>query len=251
MERLDRNFSERTEMTRMSVTHTYYVAALGPKGRSAVHWSRRALVHAAGQQGRIGSLTNLPVLPLSLVDEEHRRREWSTGHHLSLTDLGGAVNFRRAADEFCSPIPLPFACTADSYILRHPRCLQRLLGFRFRIVSIGIWFTVRTSAWHSSRSTFDPPPAYIIILIYCISTPYTLFSSIFSRLLCFFFFNHITTYTSPICILLLRGQPIIITFLCPYFFRVFGFLMVFTSGSCEYYPPFCHQPSDKFKRVLD
>ncbi len=122
----------------MSVTHTYYVAALGPKGRSAVHWSRRALVHAAGHWGRTGSLTSLPVLPLSLVDEEHWRRWWSTGHHRSLMDLGGTVDFRRVVDEFCSPIPFPFACTTDYYILRHPRCLQRLLDFQFRIVIIGI-----------------------------------------------------------------------------------------------------------------
>ncbi len=128
-------------------------------------------MHAAGHRGRTGSLTSLPVLPLSLVDEEHWRRGWSTGHHRSLMDLGGTVDFRRAVDEFCSPISFPFARTTDYYILRHPRCLRRLLGF---------WFTIRTSAWYSSRSTFDPPPAYIIIHIHCIPTPYTLFSSVFS-----------------------------------------------------------------------
>ncbi|PBK98920.1 hypothetical protein ARMGADRAFT_483718 [Armillaria gallica] len=137
-------------------------------------------MHAAGHRGRIGSLTSLPVLPLSLVDEEHWRRGWSTGHHRSLMDLGGTVDFRRVVGEFCSSISFPFARTTDYYILRHPRCLQCLLGFRFRIVIIGIWFTIWTSARHSSRSTFNPPPAHIIILIYCISTPYTLFSSIFS-----------------------------------------------------------------------
>ncbi|KAK0238433.1 hypothetical protein EDD85DRAFT_826786 [Armillaria nabsnona] len=47
MERLDRNFSERIEMTRMSSYTPYYVAALGPKERSTMHWSRRALMHAA------------------------------------------------------------------------------------------------------------------------------------------------------------------------------------------------------------
>ncbi|KAK0444764.1 hypothetical protein EV421DRAFT_368750 [Armillaria borealis] len=97
-----------------------------------MHWGRRALMHAAGHWGRTGSLTSLPVLPLSLVDEEHWRRGWSTGHHRSLMDLGGTVDCRRVVDEFCSLIPFPFACTTDYHILRHPRCLRRLLGFRFR-----------------------------------------------------------------------------------------------------------------------
>ncbi|PBK59070.1 hypothetical protein ARMSODRAFT_1032803 [Armillaria solidipes] len=133
MERLNRYFSKRTEMTRMSVTHTtYYVAALGPKGRSAVHRGRRALVHAAGHRGRTGSLTSLPVLPLSLVDEERWRRWWSTGHHRSPMDLGGTVDCRRVVDVFSSPIPFPFARTTDYDILRHPLHLLRLLGFRFR-----------------------------------------------------------------------------------------------------------------------
>ncbi len=74
MERLDKNFSERIEMTRTSSHTPYYVAALGPKGRSAVHWSRRALMHVAGYWWRTGSLTSLPVLPLTLVDEEYWRR---------------------------------------------------------------------------------------------------------------------------------------------------------------------------------
>ncbi|KAK0444758.1 hypothetical protein EV421DRAFT_368542 [Armillaria borealis] len=80
----------------------------------------------------------------------------------------------------------------------------------------------RTSTRHSSRSTFYPPPAYIIILIYHISTPYTLFSPV-SSVFSLSFPSNITAYTSPIYIFFLRGQPIIITFLCPDFFLVFGF----------------------------
>ncbi|PBK98949.1 hypothetical protein ARMGADRAFT_484389 [Armillaria gallica] len=139
MERLNRYFSERTEMTRMSDTHTYYVAALGRKGRSAVHWSRRALVHAAGHWGRIGSLTSLPVLPLSLVDEEHCRREWSTGHYRSLMDLGGTVDFRRVVDESCSLYPFP------------SRARQTITSFDILVVSnVSLVFD-----FASSSSAFD------------------------------------------------------------------------------------------------
>ncbi|KAK0207644.1 hypothetical protein IW262DRAFT_1418452, partial [Armillaria fumosa] len=63
------------------------------------------------------------------------------------------------------------------------------------------------------------PPAYIIILIYYISTPYTLLLSFFS-VFSFSFSWTITAYTSRICIFLLRGQPTIITFLSPYFFTI-------------------------------
>ncbi len=40
-----------------------------------------------------------------------------------------------------------------------------------------------------------------------------------------------------------------ITFLYPYFLVIFRFLLVFTSGSCEYYLSLCHQPSAKFDCV--
>ncbi|KAK0189299.1 hypothetical protein F5146DRAFT_705711 [Armillaria mellea] len=55
-------------------------------------------------------------------------------------DLGGTVDYRRVVDEFCYRIPFPIACTTDYYILRQTRCLRRLLGFRFCIVIIGLWF---------------------------------------------------------------------------------------------------------------
>ncbi|KAK0238432.1 hypothetical protein EDD85DRAFT_508425 [Armillaria nabsnona] len=135
---------------------------------------------------------------------------WSTGHYRSLMDLGGTVDCRRVVDESCSPIFLSFARTTDYNILRHPRCLQRLL-YRpslppinrsvslsvyerlFRIVIVGIWFTVRTSARHSSRSTFDPPPAYIIP-----SPVYTGFGlcNLSSNCACFWLTNHIGSFHS-------------------------------------------------------
>ncbi|KAK0488532.1 hypothetical protein IW261DRAFT_1439893 [Armillaria novae-zelandiae] len=58
-----------------------------------------------------------------------------------------------------------------------------------------------------------PPPAYIIIHIYRISTPYTLLFSILF-VFSFSFSRVITVYTLRICIFLLRGQPILI-FLSP------------------------------------
>lgn len=119
----------------------------------------------------------------------------------SLMNLRGTVDYWWVVDEFCYPISFPFACTTDYHILWHSCCLQRVLGFQFHIIIIGIWFTIWTSVWNSSWSIFNPPPAHIIILIYCISTPYTIFSLIFSIFSVSFFFNHITVYSSPICIL--------------------------------------------------
>ncbi len=121
------------------------------------------------------------------------------------------------------PVPLyPFPSRARQAITSFDILVVSNVSsvFGFANVIIGIWFAVRTSARHSSRSTFDPPPAYVTILIYCIPTPYTLFSSVFS-VFSFFFLNHLTVYTSPICIFLLRGQPTIITFLYPYFSGIF------------------------------
>ncbi len=176
-------------------------------------------MHAAGYWGRIGSLTSLPVLPLSLVDEEHWRREWSTDHHRSLMDLGGTVDFRRVVDESCSPIPFPFACTTDYYILRHPRCLQRLLGFRFRIVIIGIWFTVRTSARNSSRSTFDPPQP-ISLFLFIAFLPHIPFSLPSSRSPLFLFPRPYQSIPRQFAYFSFEVS-LIITFLYPYFLRFF------------------------------
>ncbi len=82
-----------------------------------------------------------------------------------------------------SPVPLyPFPSRARQAITSFDILVVSNVSsvFGFANVIIGIWFAVRTSARHSSRSTFDPPPAYVTILIYCIPTPYTLFSSVFS-----------------------------------------------------------------------
>ncbi len=190
-----------------------------------MHRRRRALVHAAGHRRRTGSLTSFPVLPLSLADEGPWRRGWSTGHHRSLGDLGGTVDCRRVVDESCAPVSHPFACTTAYYILRHPRHILRL--FRFSVPSSS-WKLVPDMPPCSPHSTlltraylsvdilsslslsFYPSPAYIIIPIYYISTPYTRFS-LFSLGFSFSFLKRVTAYTSPICIFLLRGQPIIIS----------------------------------------
>ncbi len=79
------------------------------------------------------------------------------------------------------PVPLyPFPSRARQAITSFDILVVSNVSsvFGFANVIIGIWFAVRTSARHSSRSTFDPPPAYVTILIYCIPTPYTLFSSV-------------------------------------------------------------------------
>ncbi|KAK0238473.1 hypothetical protein EDD85DRAFT_509468 [Armillaria nabsnona] len=81
-------------------------------------------------------------------------------------------------------------------------------------------------------STFYPLSAYhsipvqpITLFLFITFYPVYLFILGLFRLfglLSFSFFVHITAYTSPTCLFLLRGQPIIITFLYPYLFCISG-----------------------------